>query len=49
MCNDEAGNVVIYSLNANIYVYVHEDLNEIYPYNITVSVMGIHGNTHTTS
>ncbi len=33
MCNDQAGNVVIYSLNANIHVYVHQDLNEIYPYN----------------
>jgi hypothetical protein len=34
MCNDEAINVVIYSLNANIHVYVHEDLNEIYLYNV---------------
>jgi hypothetical protein len=32
MCNDEAGNVVIYSLNASIHVYVHEDLHEIYLY-----------------
>ncbi len=34
MCNDEARDVVIYSLNANIHVYVHEDLNEIYLYNV---------------
>jgi hypothetical protein len=27
MCNDEAINVVIYNLNANIHVYVHEVLN----------------------
>jgi hypothetical protein len=32
--NDESINVVIYSLNANIHVYVHEDLNEIYLYNV---------------
>jgi hypothetical protein len=30
MCNDEASNVVICSLNVNIHVYVHEDLHEIY-------------------
>jgi hypothetical protein len=31
---DEAINVVIYSLNANIHVYVYEVLNEIYLYNV---------------
>jgi hypothetical protein len=36
MCKDEARNVVIYSLNANIHVYVHEDLNEIYLYNVKI-------------
>jgi hypothetical protein len=30
MCNDEARNVVIYSINTSIHVYVHEDLHEIY-------------------
>jgi hypothetical protein len=30
MCNDEAWNVVIFSINANIYVFVHVDLHEIY-------------------
>jgi hypothetical protein len=30
MCNDEARNVVIYSLNANIHVYVHKDFHEIF-------------------
>jgi hypothetical protein len=30
MCNDKASNVVICSSNANIHVYVHKDLNEIY-------------------
>jgi hypothetical protein len=34
MCSDEAGNVVIYSLNTSIHVYVHEDLHEIYLYNV---------------
>jgi hypothetical protein len=34
MCNYEAIDVVIYNLNANIHVYVHEDLNEIYLYNV---------------
>jgi hypothetical protein len=34
MCNDEARNVVIYSLNASIHVYAHEDLHEIYLYNV---------------
>jgi hypothetical protein len=34
MCNDEAGNVVIYNLNASIHVYVHEDLHEIYLYTV---------------
>jgi hypothetical protein len=34
MCNDKASNVVIYSSNANIHVYVHEDLNEIYLLNV---------------
>jgi hypothetical protein len=29
MCNDKACNVVKCSLNANIHVYVHEDLHEI--------------------
>jgi hypothetical protein len=36
MCNDEARNVVIYILNANIHVYIQEDLNEIYLYNVKV-------------
>ncbi len=30
MCNDEAWDDVLCSLNANIYVFVHEDLHEIY-------------------
>jgi hypothetical protein len=30
MCNDEAWNVVICSINANIHVFVHADLHEIY-------------------
>jgi hypothetical protein len=30
MCNDEALNIVIYSSNANIHVYIHKDLQEIY-------------------
>jgi hypothetical protein len=34
MCNDAVINVVIYNLNANILVYVHEVLNEIYLYNV---------------
>ncbi len=34
MCNDMTSNVVIYSSNANIYVYVHEDVNEIYILNV---------------
>jgi hypothetical protein len=34
MCNDEARNVVIYSLNTSIHVYVHEDLHEMYLYNV---------------
>jgi hypothetical protein len=34
MCNDEARDVVIYCLNSKIHVYVHEDLNEIYLYNV---------------
>jgi hypothetical protein len=34
MCNNEARYVVIYSLNANIYVYVHVDLHEIYLYDV---------------
>jgi hypothetical protein len=34
MCNDEAGNVVLYSLNANIHVYVHEDFHKIYLDNV---------------
>ncbi len=29
MCNDEALNVVICSMNANIHVVVHKDLHEI--------------------
>jgi hypothetical protein len=29
MCNDEALNVVICSMNANIHVIVHKDLHEI--------------------
>jgi hypothetical protein len=29
MCNDEALNVVICSVNANIHVVVHKDLHEI--------------------
>ncbi len=29
MCNDEASNVVICSMNANIHVVVHKDLHEI--------------------
>jgi hypothetical protein len=29
MCNDEAWNVVICSMNANIHVVVHKDLHEI--------------------
>jgi hypothetical protein len=32
--HDEARSVVIYSLNANIHVYVHQDLNEIYLCNV---------------
>jgi hypothetical protein len=36
MCNDEARNVVIFILNANIHVYIQEDLNEIYLYNVKV-------------
>jgi hypothetical protein len=28
MRNEEAGNVVTYSLNANIHVYVHEDFHD---------------------
>jgi hypothetical protein len=34
MCNDEELNVVICSLNANFYVYVHEDLHEIHLLNV---------------
>jgi hypothetical protein len=34
MCNDEAWNVVICSINANIHVYVHVDLHEIYLLNV---------------
>jgi hypothetical protein len=34
MCNDEARNVVIFILNANVHVYVHEDLHEIDLYNV---------------
>jgi hypothetical protein len=30
MCNDEALNVVIFTINANIHVFVHVDLHEIY-------------------
>ncbi len=30
MCNDKAWNVVIFSINANIHVFVHVDLHEIY-------------------
>jgi hypothetical protein len=36
MYNDEARNVVIYSLNANIHVYVHDNLNEIYLNNVNI-------------
>jgi hypothetical protein len=45
MCNDEARNVVIYSLNANIHVFVHEDLNEIYLYNVKKIFYGISDNS----
>ncbi len=31
---DEVRYVAIYSLNANIHVYVHVDLHEIYLYNV---------------
>ncbi len=34
MCNDEALNVVICNLNANMHVYVQEDLHEIYLLNV---------------
>jgi hypothetical protein len=30
MCNDEALNVVISTINGNIHVFVHVDLHEIY-------------------
>jgi hypothetical protein len=33
--HEEARDVVIYSLNDNIHVNVHEDLNEIYLYNVS--------------
>jgi hypothetical protein len=34
MCNDEALNVVICSINANIHVFVQVDLHEIYLLNV---------------
>ncbi len=37
MCNDEALNVVISTINANIHVFVHVDLHEIYLLNVKVS------------
>ncbi len=40
MCNDEELNGVICSLNANIYVYVHEDLHEIYLLNVKAAATG---------
>jgi hypothetical protein len=40
MYNDEARDVVIYSLKANIRVYVHEDVNEIYLYNVNPNPCG---------
>jgi hypothetical protein len=30
MCNDEALNVVIFTINANTHVFVHVALHEIY-------------------
>jgi hypothetical protein len=36
MCNDEALNVVISTINGNIHVYVHADLHEIYLLNVKV-------------
>jgi hypothetical protein len=39
--HDEARSVVIYSLNANIHVYVHQDLNEIYFYNVKAHITAI--------
>jgi hypothetical protein len=43
MCNDEVINVVIYNLNANILVYVHEVLNEIYLSNVNFNIFFILG------
>jgi hypothetical protein len=34
MCYDEVRYVAIYSLKANIHVYVNVDLHEIYLYNV---------------
>jgi hypothetical protein len=42
MYNDEARDVVIYSLKANIHVYLHEDLNEIYLYNVNACPFLVH-------
>jgi hypothetical protein len=39
--HDEARSVVIYSLNANIHVYVHEDFNEIHLYNFNKPVQNV--------
>jgi hypothetical protein len=36
MCNDEALNVAICSMNANIHVVVHKDLHEINLLNVKV-------------
>jgi hypothetical protein len=38
MCNDEALNVVISTINANIHVFVHVDLHEIYLLNVNRKV-----------
>jgi hypothetical protein len=38
MCNDEALNVVISTIKANIHVFVHMDLHEIYLLNVNIEL-----------
>jgi hypothetical protein len=42
MCNDEALNVVICSMNANIHVVVHKDLHEINLLNVKSFTSHVH-------